>query len=97
MSISRLFGLYMGGHFVKLVGVRTPNVARRAARHFSLHRHHLRRARDVSSLCLQSLAQASARAWVRRGGAGFSFLHAATVTFFDSCNHSTALNKVASL
>jgi hypothetical protein len=62
----------MGGSFVKLIGVGAINVARRAARPFSPRRHHIWRARVVSSQIV--LAREGARAWARWGGGDFVFL-----------------------
>ena len=61
----------MGGPFVKLIGVGAFNVAKRAARHFP-RRHHIWRARCISSASLLTLARAGARVWARRGGGAFS-------------------------
>ncbi|MFC5524033.1 hypothetical protein [Polaromonas jejuensis] len=62
----------MSGPVVKVEGVGTNSIATRAARLFP-RRHHVWRARFISSVGLPSRAQASARVWVRWGGVGFSF------------------------
>jgi hypothetical protein len=81
----------MGGPFVKLGGVETSNVARRAARPLQF-------VRGVAQLVCKQVALRPLQL-CSLGGLflGLFFVHACSVVFFGDLSHSTALNKVERL
>lgn len=82
----------MSSPFVKLCGVETCNVAKRAARPFTTRRVNRRAAFSEFPLLARAAGIDRTGSNLGAGVAGGLLFHAPMVLFFGCFNHSTALN-----